>query len=277
MADYDISVANLLRVFPPVLQKDKKMVALAKAAADQLVAVSQKIDLVNIYTRIDELPEDLLDILAYDFKVDWWDPDYTIEEKRQTLKDSWYVHRHLGTKAAVETAISAVFKNSKVEEWFEYGGEPYHFRIAIGVLADGTTTERQDAVLKRVQFYKNLRSHLDGIDYRLVQSGTFYAGATLSAGSITRLMPDMRSEHHEIRENHYAGATLQVGQNVQIYPKLVHDTATAGQIYAGATTKLAQVCTIWPDLPQNITSTSWITSGGAVRTCMIITIRSKEV
>lgn len=98
------------------------MVAIATAFARQLVAMAKNVILAILYTRIDEMPEFLLDILAYDFKIDWWDPNYAIEEKRQTLKDSWYVHRHLGTKAAVETAISAIFKDSRVEEWFEYGG-----------------------------------------------------------------------------------------------------------------------------------------------------------
>ena len=37
---------------------------------------------LRIYTRIDELPEWLLDILARDFAVDWYDRSYTLEEKK---------------------------------------------------------------------------------------------------------------------------------------------------------------------------------------------------
>ena len=42
-----------------------------------------EIDSLRIYTRIDELPEWLLDILARDFAVDWYDRSYTLEEKKK--------------------------------------------------------------------------------------------------------------------------------------------------------------------------------------------------
>jgi len=63
--------------------------------------------------------------------VDWWDYNYTLEEKRKTLKDSWNVHRTLGTKGAVEKAISAIYPGTEVREWFEYAGQPYHFKLLI--------------------------------------------------------------------------------------------------------------------------------------------------
>ena len=36
-----------------------------------------------------------------------------------------------GTKWAVETALSAIYPDSVVQEWFEYNGEPYTFRLQI--------------------------------------------------------------------------------------------------------------------------------------------------
>ena len=81
------------------------------------------------YQHIDTLPEDLLDQLAHDFGVSWWDNDWDIEQKRATFRESWHVRRHLGTKYAVELALSTSFGSGKVQEWFEYGGEPNHYRI----------------------------------------------------------------------------------------------------------------------------------------------------
>ena len=38
----------------------------------------------------------------------------------------------LGTRAAVETAIRAIYPKTEVKEWFEYeGGKPYHFKLFI--------------------------------------------------------------------------------------------------------------------------------------------------
>ena len=126
MSNHGLTADNMMQQFPIALQKDPKTVALGQAIAKVMESRQDEIDSLRIYTRIDELPEWLLDILARDFAVDWYDRSYTLEEKRKTIKDSFYVHRHRGTKAAVERAISAIYPNPKVLEWFEYGGDPYH-------------------------------------------------------------------------------------------------------------------------------------------------------
>lgn len=165
MSEKGITKENLMLVVPPALTRDTSMMALAASDAEALEARLAEIDRVRIISNIDGLDEDLLDILAHDFKVDWWDPEYTLEEKRRTLKDSWRVHKMLGTKAAVETAISAIYPNTKVVEWFEYGGEPYHFRLDINITDDSMDSAKQRRVLERVNFYKSLRSHNDGVTY----------------------------------------------------------------------------------------------------------------
>lgn len=122
---------NLLRSLPPGLANDPRMVALAEAIAGLLVQQKEETGRLSIYPQIGKLDEALLDILAHDFKVDWWDSDYSTEEKRRTLAASWQVHKTLGTRAAVEKAASAVYPNTKVQEWFEYGGEPYRFKLDV--------------------------------------------------------------------------------------------------------------------------------------------------
>ena len=128
---HGITKENLLASLPAVLANDDNMAALASAVAEVLAARVGEIERVSIYSQIDRLPNELLDILANDFKVDWRDANYTLEEKRRTLKDSWNVHRRLGTKAAVVLAISAIYPDTQVSEWWEYGGKPYHFKLLI--------------------------------------------------------------------------------------------------------------------------------------------------
>lgn len=162
---HGLTKENLLFTFPYGLRENQSIAGLGDVTAEALAKRQTEISLLSIYPRIDELPEDLLDILARDFKVDWWDANYSIEEKRRTLKDSWRVHKTLGTKAAVERAISAVYPNTKVTEWFEYGGRPYGFRISIDLTGTEWTEDRPRRVLERVNYYKSLRSHLDEMEY----------------------------------------------------------------------------------------------------------------
>lgn len=176
MNKHGLTPENLLTSLPQALQGDDSIVALARAISSVLSGRVEEIDHLRIYPAIDQLDEPLLDILAHDFKVDWWDADYTLEEKRKTLKDSWRVHKLMGTKAAVETAISAIYPNTKVLEWFEYGGEPYHFRLDINITDDYLQSARQRRVLERLNYYKNLRSHLDDLKYFMeAAAGTTYA------------------------------------------------------------------------------------------------------
>lgn len=175
---HGITKENLLASLPAVLANDENMAALASAVAEVLAARVDEIGRVSIYAQIDKLPNELLDILAYDFKVDWWDANYTLEEKRQTLKDSWNVHRRLGTKAAVVMAISAIYPDTQVSEWWEYGGDPYHFKLLIDATFENVDPAQHQRVLDRVAFYKNLRSVLDEVEYYDAGgSATQYFGA----------------------------------------------------------------------------------------------------
>lgn len=178
-----ISKENLLRVFPPYLATDERQYSLAKLTAEELEARAEETKLAAIYQNIDALPEWALDRLAYDFKVDWYDPEYTIEEKRATIKSAWRVHRILGTKAAVEEAISAIYPKTKVEEWFQYGGQPYHFKLLIDVTYERVDPEKHRRVLERARYYKPLRSTMDGVSYEARPSGraTVYVGTKMGS------------------------------------------------------------------------------------------------
>lgn len=185
-AGLGITKENLLLIVPPALTRDPAMMARAAADAEAMAARLAEIDRVRIISNIDGLDETVLDILARDFKVDWWDADYSLEEKRRTLKDSWRVHKVLGTKAAVETALRAIYPKAQVQEWFEYGGKPYRFKLDIDLTGELSDAARPWRVLERVNFYKSLRSHLDSIEFT-IDMGTTLLHIGGSAGTVVRL------------------------------------------------------------------------------------------
>ena len=159
---YDI---DLTRMLPPSLKDDENMLALARVIGDELQKTSRMAKLNIIYARIDELEENVLDVLAYDLHVDWYDYTYPIEAKRALIKDSVRVHKRLGTKFAVETALGNLHPNSYVEEWFEYNGEPFSFRVILD-----TTFSRAGAgyfeIKKAVDTYKRLSAHMNDLIYQ---------------------------------------------------------------------------------------------------------------
>lgn len=214
----DIYSIDFTRSLPPPLRNDPNMYALARAIAEELQATAKQIKKNIIYARIDELDEQTLDILAYDLHVDWYDYSYPLEVKRQTIKDSVKVHRKLGTKYAMETALGAVFPGTRVEEWFEYGGEPYMFKVIIGATETGISADRQAAVLERVRFYKNLRSHLEAISYRIEKEAVVQVAA-----------------YHKL------------GQRLEVYPYLARGISTSGGLFYAGFTQCARKLEIYPD------------------------------
>lgn len=249
-----ITKENLLLIMPPALTRDKSIMALAAADAEALAARLEEIDRVRIISNIDGLDEAVLDILARDFKVDWYDPDYSLEEKRRTVKSSWRVHKTLGTKAAVETAISAIYPETTVEEWFEYGGEPYHFRLRINLANDSGDITKQRRVFQRLNFYKSLRSHVDEVKYFLKPEKVWaYAGAAFMSSRreaaayipITVTPPGSRAEI--LAGGGLLGAYLHIRTTAEVGPmKAAGGSAAAGggAALSGAYQKISTVIDI---------------------------------
>lgn len=159
-----IAEVDFMRSLPLPLKNDNNMLALANIVAGELQKTLRLSKKNIIYACINELPEKVLDLLAYDLHVDWYDDRYTLEEKRRIIKDSVKVHRYKGTKYAVETAVSGLYPDSFVSEWFEYGGEAYGFRVYINIgIGEVVTVRKQEDLAQKIECYKNLRSHLDAI------------------------------------------------------------------------------------------------------------------
>ena len=186
----DIYQIDFTEIFPTALQHDPKMIALAKSLTAELLTVSGQMENVLIYSRIDQLPEELVDILAYDMHVDWYSYEDPLAVKRQTLKDSVKVHKHLGTKYAVETAIGAFFPGGTVQEWFEYEGQPHHFRITIP-LPGGITPEVLDDLKRRIWHVKRLSSWLDTIITETQMEGAVYITPILGRGLAITQLPEL--------------------------------------------------------------------------------------
>lgn len=164
-AGWDIFSVNFADYLPGALKQDPKIKAIAEAVTKEALTVSGEIENVLIYSRIDELPEALIDILAYDMHVDWYDYSFPLNVKRDILKSSVKVHKKMGTKYAVEKALGALYPKSEVEEWYQYEGQPHHFRIVCDVTENRVTASFQE-IVNAVMMYKRLSSHLDEVVYQ---------------------------------------------------------------------------------------------------------------
>ena len=129
--------------------------------------------------RLAEAPVSLLPWLAWEESVDAWSPDWTPDQKRAVIAASWETHRRKGTPAAMAEALGGLGYDLRFEEWFQYGGLPYKFRIEINIPATQTLNDDEfDAVINTAIAAKNVRSHLEKVTWnRGPLDGPLYCGA----------------------------------------------------------------------------------------------------
>lgn len=235
MNEYEISVKNLLDTLPSVLAEDKNMYALATAAAMAIVKYDKEINSISIYPNIDNASEELCDILAKDFDVTWYNYDYDLDQKRRIIKANFNVHRHLGTKGAVSDLVAAAFVDGKVQEWFEYDGEPYHFKINLP--EDSTFIMTQDTVglfSRLIENVKSLRSRLDNIEVHKKTTQTVYLGTIVAPAANQTVNNDITMDSETYVESKALVAPLSeiISRNYGTTPT---DTSaeTTTQLYAG--------------------------------------------
>lgn len=176
---YGITVENLMSVFPPSMQSDEKIVALATTTARAIAGSIGESDYACIYLRLDLLPDEVLDTLAKDFDVQWYDYDAEHSVKVKLISSSFLTHRHLGTKAAVVSVLNSLFEDAQILEWFEYGGDPYTCKIVIGNGENWCDTDILKKYLHSIECYKNLRTDIKSANYSTSKLGTIYVGTAM--------------------------------------------------------------------------------------------------
>lgn len=160
----------LTQTMPPALEYDERMPALGGALSDLLQEqVALALGSVGIYYQIYQLPEKVLDILAADLHADWYDYDGSLEEKRRLIAKNVEIHRKMGTVSMLRTVIESIHGDSSIEEWFQYGGDPYFFRVAINI-TDSMEQIDQRRIVDAIRTYKPVRAWLEdgAIAYRWV-------------------------------------------------------------------------------------------------------------
>ena len=76
-------------------------------------------------------PLAVLDSLAYFLGIDWYEIQWDRERKVRCILTAFALHCLRATSAGMLIALTAIYGGAAVSEWFDYGGEPYHFRLEV--------------------------------------------------------------------------------------------------------------------------------------------------
>ncbi|MGP7817781.1 phage tail protein I [Niallia sp. 01092] len=155
----DLMNMSLLKILPPNLIQSKEDQAMAKAITEILKYVFNKTEILD---PLNEIPEKLLDLRAFEEHVDFYDTSLPVETKRELIKKALFFHRSKGTKGAVEDLITTIFGDGQVVEWFEYGGQPFTFKVVTN--NPSVTTERALQFTRVVDSVKRKTARLEKVE-----------------------------------------------------------------------------------------------------------------
>lgn len=166
--------AQITDSLPSIIANQPWAKAVSYATSQMFRRIIEMAEASRTFTRVDELDHNVLDVLATDLRVSNYKQTYPLDLKRKLVKFALQYWATAGTKAATEEVVRTIFGDASISEWFEYGGEPGYFKIAI---TDTTLTDADVLEFKRVaENVKRLSAWLDKIVLEMEEKAQMYVG-----------------------------------------------------------------------------------------------------
>lgn len=142
---------------------------------------------IGITSSIDELPESILDLLAIELNIPYYNQSVDIKEKQNIIKTGVTYYMKVGSTIAVEKVLAQIFGAAKITEWYEYEGEPFHFKAYVsGVDMNPKNAKRIENSINAV---KNVRSVLDEIQISSYLRNNLFHSTKLKTSAVAKVNP----------------------------------------------------------------------------------------
>lgn len=122
----------------------------------------------GVYAALDQVSEEILDLIALELNTQYYDQTLPREKKEGLISQTllWYMHG--GTPSILIEFLSTILAGGYIEEWYEYGGNPFFFKTYAMVPEDEEVPEGYGKdVIQRINIYKNARSWLESLAFIL--------------------------------------------------------------------------------------------------------------
>ena len=161
----ELKGSRFTQILPENLSSQTETRALAYAVGRQVDKLLALADRMVFWADLSRASEQLLDALAVELRTPSYSEDYPVQVKRDLIQKSFLFYTSMGTPWAVDELVKAIFGNGLVEEWFEYGGQPYHFRLTVDVTRMPVTARPVEEVDQLLRDIKRRSAWLDQISY----------------------------------------------------------------------------------------------------------------
>lgn len=199
----DVTISDLL----PYTMKTPKNIALSKAFGEMTRYLYDTLQSVIFWADINSADDMLLNSMAAEIDCPFYENGMSIEQKRELIAVSDIYNSRTGTTSAVDKLIAAAFKNGNIQEWYEYGGNPYCFKINMDSSSSKSEMNDFNYFFSMLRKIKNARSKLEVINI----SKDLPTSNLHSAGVVTYICDDITVKIDTKFKNDTAYSTANIG------------------------------------------------------------------
>lgn len=132
-------------------------------------------------------PVHLLPWLAWGVSIDFWNPDWTEQEKRDAIANAIELQRRKGTRASLQDVLNRFDPLIELVEWFQdrQNMAPHTFRLELPLAAVSDVEYNEDliaALLRDIAAVKPLRSQMSAVHRLRAQAHIGLMSAATVAG-----------------------------------------------------------------------------------------------
>lgn len=158
----ELNDLEFIKLLPAFMRIDDADIGLSNAVDKLCVEIAKKAETASTWDKLDMLISKELDLLAEELNISWYDKFAATEVKRKIIQDSDIVHSKLGTNWAVLRVIETYFGEGAIIDWYDYGGEPYHFKVQ--TINQSIMNEKAEEFMKILNQVKRETAILDSIE-----------------------------------------------------------------------------------------------------------------
>lgn len=176
----DIDVIELL---PPYMRDDATVNGLCAAINVMITRLHSCVEKMDFNNNLDKLDESDLDYIAIANNITWYNDSDPKTVKINVIKNAEKVFWGLGTVSAVETVVKDIFGIGTVDEWFNYGGSPYKFKVTTSAVLSQDSLYKASTIINQV---KRSQAQMEG--FNKLQQGNvhqYYGSARVVTKQIT--------------------------------------------------------------------------------------------
>ncbi|HGF5255364.1 TPA: phage tail protein I [Vibrio parahaemolyticus] len=164
-------------MLPKILKKDVRMQALYELTVEEfnsLRIVIKRLDIMDVYN----VDASFLPWLAWWFRVDAWDDEWSEEQKRESIANALVLRKYKGTIWAVERALELSAFDATVTPWYALlpEGERGTFKVD-AIKADGLKQKDYTNCVELVESNKQGSQHWTMNIKNTPSEASLFAGA----------------------------------------------------------------------------------------------------